>query len=424
VHALAKYSIAARDLLNEQKFDELDTIADKDRTQKSKFAGGVWKLYMLYQGLKQPAEGLNASEEAWQKHLGALTMWSQTRPESATAQIALAEALLNYVQKLQNDSDRDLHPNKPPTDEDPWKKIRSVQHSAKLALKSASDLKTNCPHFYFVKLEFQEESDSSKAKALLQQATSLAPDYLPYYRVYAIHLRPEWDGEKEDGAKFAEEVSKRVGGKLGAAIYFEIAAALDGSPTTRRYPLSNMSWERICEGYAALEETYGSSLYKLNQLTFLAMRYQQTVEAAELFKKIGDQWDRDTWKYHRFYDYMKEYATAPAEIVELRTKTGEAAKTTEGKQYQTTAYRDVGISLSQVLMGCTGPFTVEPTSGNDLFIHVAGDGAVQEVKSWPETKFTACIRATLMKSKLSVPPSPSYWVQLQRPPSEGIDIPE
>ena len=413
--AIAKYAAAIRDLLYQNKFDELDRIAADDRDQKTRFSGGVWKLFVLYQGLKQPLAGMKADESAWHQQLDALKVWAVSRPESVTARIALAEALLNYSNKVYNEQ------NTPRADgQDPWALTSSLQNLAEVTLNEVATMQLKCPHFYFVKLEYKRLQDPTNLAPVFQEAVSFEPQYTPYYRLYAIYQRPEWNAPEGAAEKFADETATRIGGKNGDALYFAMAEALAVSPGTRYFPLPNLSWDRIRSGYAALEELHGPSLYNLNQLAFLAMRYGKTSESAELFRKIGDNWSFETWKSQKFFEYEKEYVTAPAELATLRQKVAANAGTPEGRQYQQQVYRDVGMKLQPIVRQCSDPpLNGGPVRGDDLFFLVAADGTIKDIKGWPETRFNTCVLPTLLNSKISPPPSGAYWVQIPFAPNEG-----
>src|SRR5437016_4249320 len=67
IQGVIVYKAAIRQILAEHKFEELDCIADAARAGKSQFAGGRWKLNVLYWATEQP-QG-HATEEDWAAHL-------------------------------------------------------------------------------------------------------------------------------------------------------------------------------------------------------------------------------------------------------------------------------------------------------------------------------------------------------------------
>jgi len=57
----------------------------------------------------------------------------------------------------------------------------------------------------------------------------------------------------------------------------------------------NIAWDRVKQGFAALEELYGSTNYELNGLAYMAVRQGDREFAQQLFTRIGDDWDEDVW---------------------------------------------------------------------------------------------------------------------------------
>ena len=98
VHALHNFMDTAARILKEGKFVELDCLADRARSGKERLPGGLWKIHLLYQGLRQPVPyPLHATQEDWTRLLQRLRRWEKARPESITARVALALAYLEYA---------------------------------------------------------------------------------------------------------------------------------------------------------------------------------------------------------------------------------------------------------------------------------------------------------------------------------------
>ena len=95
IHAVEQYQIVIAQLLKQEKFAQLDCIADRLRATKARFSGGAWKLRNFYIGLDSPRPG-HPTQEDWRHHMALIGSWTQLRPHSATAQIALAESYVQY----------------------------------------------------------------------------------------------------------------------------------------------------------------------------------------------------------------------------------------------------------------------------------------------------------------------------------------
>ncbi|MGC2322010.1 MAG: hypothetical protein WA463_05215 [Terriglobales bacterium] len=405
VQATAKYAAAIRALFKQAKFKQLEAIAASARSEKSRFAGGTWKLYAFYRALQQPAEGREAPDQAWEMHLERLSMWAASDRSSATARIALAEANLKYAERIRIDANNT--PSNAPhrsTDDDPWEVINQSTHVTEVALKEAADLGAKDPHWYFVEQELKHGGD----KELLDKAIALEPSYYANYRLHALFLHPKWDGQEGAPEKFADEISAQIGGKEGLVAYFEVAETLSCGPSSITKP--KLSWEKIQLGYAALEELYGSSMIKLNQYACLAVLQSDMTLAQQLFARIGDNWDEHTWRSRNYFESSRALTMAPAEIRTLRAATDSNMATPEGGQY----FQQISAEFKQKqrwnFMDCARPMGQNLGGSFDLFLKFAPDGTLQEVKAWPQTKFSACIIPKVSGS-FTPPPRPEYWVK-------------
>jgi len=411
VHALEKYAAAVRELLQQEKFNRLEEIAATARSEKSRFAGGTWKLYVIYRALREPAEGREAPDEAWEAHLERLSAWALSDPNSVTARIALAEANLKYVERTRIDANNTPSNARPRTPgADPWEVINGSINIAEVALKQASDLGAKDPHWYFVEQELKYGGD----KGLLDKAVLLEPSYYPNYRLHALFLHPKWDGAEGAPERFADEISAQIGGKQGLAAYFEVAETLSCGPSAVTRP--KMSWEKVKLGYAALEELYGSSIIKLNQYACLALHEGDMSLAQQLFARIGDNWDAPTWKTKSYFDSSKALAAAPEEIRTLRMVTDANGITPMGNEY----FMQISVDFQRKerfnFMECARPLGANLGGSFDLFLKFAADGTLEEVKVWPQTKFNACFVPKL-SGNFAPPPQPHYWVKI------GMSIP-
>jgi hypothetical protein len=91
----AEYRSTIQDLVRRSAFADLDAAADSARASKERFAGGVWKLFVFYEGASSPVGGERAGAADWNRHLGILEDWVKASPASVTARVALAEAYRN-----------------------------------------------------------------------------------------------------------------------------------------------------------------------------------------------------------------------------------------------------------------------------------------------------------------------------------------
>jgi hypothetical protein len=290
--------------LLEKNFSQLDRAAREARTGKERFPGGVWKLYMFYQGLGTPTLGDQATDADWSYHIGVLKEWALARPDSAAARVALAETYINYSDKARGTGYANT------VSETGWKLNAERTEQAASILVEAARLTEKCPFWYEVmqQVALGQGWDKDQERELFEQAAAFEPSYYHFYREYAYYLLPKWYGEPGDAEKFADEASNRVGGPEGKFIYFEIASLITCQCDSPDSHIENLSWPKIKEGYAALGQLYGYSNLKMNRFAHMAFEAGDKSAAEEAFAAIGDDWDHEVWRSSQRLENAKIWA--------------------------------------------------------------------------------------------------------------------
>ncbi len=374
------YKAAIRQLLAGQKFEELDCIADAARASKSLFAGGRWKLNVLYWAIKEP-QG-HATEEDWAAHLSALSRWVSVRPKSITARVALANAYTAYAWNARGSDYAET------VTQSGWKLFHERIEKARTILEDASRVRARCPHWYAVmqQVALAESWDLSRETALLAEAVAFAPDYYYYYRNHANYLKPQWSGAEGDAERFAAQTADRVGGPKGDILYFQIATEIichcGAEPD-----LKLMSWPRIQTGVAQLEKQDGVSLVNLNLLAYMAIKEADSVFARDTFLRIGDDWDQESWRTRRYFDSSKDWADKRAEYEDSPL---------------TRIIRQTREKFAPAIRQCAQTGAGDTTSFS-LELRVQKDGIVDSVRAFPQTTVGSCL-TKLNGEKLSPPP--------------------
>jgi hypothetical protein len=143
IHALHSFIDTATGILKEEKFVGLDCLADHARSGKERLPGGLWKIHLLYEGLRQPVPyPVHATQQDWTDLLQRLQRWVKARPESITARVALALAYLDYAQDARGSGYAQT------VSDSGWKLFAERTAEAKRILKEASALPTKCPEWY------------------------------------------------------------------------------------------------------------------------------------------------------------------------------------------------------------------------------------------------------------------------------------
>lgn len=404
----ARYMDDVRKLLNEERFAELDQVAAAARSHKDRLPGGAWKLYTLYHALAEPPDGREAADAQWATHLGKLQRWASLRRNSITPWVALAHAYVNYGWKARGNDYADKV-----TDEG-WKLFAEREDLARTTLERAAALTEKCPHWYWVeqKVALAQGWDRARATHLFEQAIAFEPAYYYYYLAYTVYLLPKWYGEEGEAEQFADAASARMGGNQGRALYYSIAAGV-GCHCSNETFLTKLSWPRIQQGYAALVELYGTSTPQLNRLAYIAVRMNDPDVAQQMFQRIGEDWDKETWRTRKFFDDCKAWASRMSTV---HTQAASAAVdsnmlTTEGRQYDGRIAQEFGKKFATRMKQCVDG-AGHDLGSFDLFVRVKADGAVQQVLTSRPTAVSNCLLPQLQGATFAPPPKPLYWVKI------------
>lgn len=416
VHALDEYRDAVAQLLKQEKFGELDCLADAARAGKTRFPGGAWKLRNIYVGLEAPRPG-HPTEEDWRQHLELVERWASGKPRSITATIALSESYTNYGWSARGDGFADS------VSESGWKLFGERLSKAEAILDENSGLATKCPDWYVAMQKVAEGQswDRPRASALLQQAIAFEPDYQYYYRTFGSYLLPKWHGQDGDTSRYAEATANRVGGEAGNILYFQIAEGILCGCEEPEF--DHFSWPRLQSGFTALEKKYGVSMFLLNSFALMASKSSDWVAADSAFKRIGDNWNEDTWSTEAWFKQNRDTATQAAPMqIRARATRKEAEdnmQTPEGAAYRK--------DLEQKLTAFEDPCLKESSGDQhkfELIVQIGKDGSAENAQTQqrPDAFGVCMLRAlylsyTRKETPFTAPPRAAYWVVLELDPA-------
>lgn len=416
VHALENYRDAIAKLLTQEKFEELDCLADAARAGKTRFSGGAWKLANIYAGLDSPRPG-HPTQEDWQQHLDLIERWTHTNPQSITAPIALAESYISFAWDARGNGSSNT------VSDSGWKLFAQRIAKAKTILDDASALASKCPDWYtgMQQVAQGQSWELPRAAHLFQQAVAFEPTYQYYYRSYAAYLLPKWSGEEGDAASFAEESANRISGEAGDALYFLIAEKIVCACEDAEF--AHFSWPRLQSGFAALEKKYGSSLISVNSFALMAANSRDWVAADSAFKRVGDNWDKEAWLTEAWFKQNRDSAAGVAPvIIRIRASRKEALanmQTPEGQAFLKTVEQKLAVFEQPCLKDSNGDQTKYEM---ELSVGEKGNVELAQSEQHPNA-FSNCVTRALyqsfLKNETPFPPPPhaSYWLLVELDPA-------
>jgi hypothetical protein len=172
-------------------------------------------------------------------------------------------------------------------------------------------------------------------------------------------------------------------------------------------------------------------MINLNLFALMATNVDDAVVADAAFKRIGDNWDKDTWITEDYFNHSKTWEAqrlAQWKVVQARGPkiAQEAAanlQSPQGPEYQKQVEQAFGAFMRQC----------EKESGKDeekveLMLKMGPDGAVRDLylPTPTTTPVTKCLIDHLFETQgknerpFPPPPHPDYWLTLDLDPAAPI----
>lgn len=294
--------------LEQDNFAALDAMALQFRLSKERLADGEWKLYVFYLALARPPQGEAATDTEWEIHLGKFKKWSKQVATSITPRVAWGWALTEYAWRARVQG-QDWHG----ISEDAGGKVfqQRLQQAEKV-LNDTGKATTKCPHWYLVmlKVALGQLWDRSKYDNIYSAGIALEPRYTYLYLAKAYHLLPRNRGGQDEWVKYAGDVYSRLGEKEGALTYYLITSHLRTEFGEKLLQQHQLSWLKLREGFKALEDTYGVTNTRLNEMAWMAWLAKDQGAAQGLFTRIGTNWDDTIWKYKVTFNQARAWGLA------------------------------------------------------------------------------------------------------------------
>ena len=300
-----EYKARIGKLVVQEDFAQLEKIAQKDRAEKDRVLGGVWKLYGFYEGISEPVfrEALKDSDYALQ--ITRLKKWTAAYPESTTARLALAYLYLGFAGHARGTGLADT------VSDSGWGDYNSRTAQAKAILLEASTLKEKDPAWFYAMqiIALNEGWDKAHARELLDQAVAFEPDYYHYYRAYANYILPQWYGEPGELHAFAEEVSSKIPEPNGSMVYFRMISSIACYCQEAIEELAKINYPKVRLGYDNVTRLFGASNLNANRFAYMAWVYHDQASAREAFAEIRIM-DPEIWYTEEVFDPARQWANA------------------------------------------------------------------------------------------------------------------
>lgn len=246
------------ELLAAHKWSSLDKLADSLRASKAMTINGRWQLDELYDTI-DAIDDESASDARWKEHLSDLRQWVDTNPNSITARVALADALVSYAWEARGSG---------------WgsevtaegaKQMEERLEEAQKTLTEATKLKNKCPRWYnaMQRVALGQGWDIGDYDAMVAKGLAAFPTYYPIYYSEVYFLQPRWYGEQDSWVAFLNKAANKLGGAEGDKLYARGTMYLDRMCLSGQSNLfdayNTLEWPRVKRGLAVLAKEYPKS---------------------------------------------------------------------------------------------------------------------------------------------------------------------
>lgn len=292
----------ARDLLYQEKFDELEKLAREFRRTKAKLPDGTWKLLFFYEGFSAPK---NKSSDGWKRFIDKFDKWLKKYPGSVTARNAAAYAWMEYGWDARGGGYASS------VSDEGWRLLNErLKKSYSLLEKKPARPSDDCPERYNLLLGLATAQGWARPQyeALFHEAITFEPTYLAYYLEKAGYLEPKWHGEEGEWQKFARDAVSLTPASEGKAVYMRILGTAWMEKSFKSFSEDGISWELMKQGFIDTERNSPDSPWNLNNFCKFACLAGDKETAQRLFKRIGDRPYMEAWEKRAEFEKWQKWA--------------------------------------------------------------------------------------------------------------------
>jgi parallel beta-helix repeat protein len=289
-----------RTLLKGKKFDELEEIASRLRSEETKDKDGKWIIRFFYADLSD--DWTEVSEAYHDRVVGILQEWINEKPESITPYVVLSGVYVsNAWSKRGSDWAYEVT-------EEGWEGFRESLNNALAVIRKGEELEQKDAHLYhnliMVGLGLSNRGLESEG---FEKGVGVNKYYPVLYIQRGITLLPRWGGGEGEYEAFADKALEMTKDQEGAILYARLALAAH-SYTYPDFDKFKFSYEKIKQGHEDILERYPDSNHYLNSYCLFACLNNDLEKAKELFEKIDGNITYVVWKNESYlgqhYDWV------------------------------------------------------------------------------------------------------------------------
>jgi len=269
-------------MLLSRQFDDLERVADESRKSNAAIGDGQPRLAALYGGLAgclSSGCSNRLSEEQWQERHRLLLEWRKTRPQSVTAEIAMASFFIEHAWAIRGQGYANT------VKSETWPAFRESIAAARKKLEEAGPAAKNDPGWFAAMLEagVAQGWPTEQFERVYKEGKLKHPLYLPLYFNASSYFAPRWYGSVSELRAFIDESVAATRSQLGETLY----ARLNWSLWTRdMFRNGQADWGRMKAGFDRMVTDYPDP-WNINNFAKFACMAGDSRTVLALAKKIG-----------------------------------------------------------------------------------------------------------------------------------------
>lgn len=297
-----EYGHQVRVLLNGERFDRLDAMADSLER-----AGGYWPsgrtlLDTFYdRGFGEIDD--EESPEAWRAHIHHISRWTEAHPESHAARYAMAEALIGRGWAARGTGWASTVSRRE------WRRFDRGLEEAGRVLRRMPAAAQDTYEWRMAMLQvLHGTGEDSLYRVLADSSLKSHPDEWRLYANIAIHLMPRWYGKIGEWEAFADKATASLPDSISDEFYARIVTNQAKYVDNVFEESEGLSWPRTKRGLLAWQRRWPSSTQPRSAAALLGWMAKDRDLARASFESLSDTFEVEIWHWMPPYAKARTWA--------------------------------------------------------------------------------------------------------------------
>ncbi len=293
-------------LFMQERFAELEQLADRYRTTEARTRSGLWKLTLFYSGLTDLAFSDEKSDKYWDSIESKALRWVDAFPDSPTPRIAYSLVLIGHAWMFRGGGWGSEVKSQD------WKPFHEYMKKAETYLLEHKDIAAADPRWYETMLAVAraQDWDIQRFKQLVDEAVARYPYFYQIYFAAIDYLAPKWHGSRQQIEAFADfavsKTAEREGTGMYARIYWYAAQA---QYRDRLFTDSSVVWSKMKKSIEDVLQRYPDQ-WNINNFAHFACLAWDRDETRELMGRIEGAPIPQAWEDEAQYRQCRTWAFA------------------------------------------------------------------------------------------------------------------